>query len=129
MKMKKRLFVAIELPDKLKDELSQYQRDIIKDLNNPPRLTAKENLHITVSFFGGVEESLVDGLKLKLKEVQSIIKSFSLQFTETLFAPPGRFRSMIWVVYEKNSEFTALTKEINTAAVSYLKKHRHPIYL
>lgn len=127
--MKIRLFIAIELPKELKEEIAVYRREIIKDLVNLPSLTTIENLHITVSFIGGVEESLIDGFIIKLKEIQTSLKPFSLQFKETILAPPGRFHSMIWVIYEKSSEYTQLTKVVNTIIVSYLKNHRHPIYL
>ena len=127
--MKKRLFVAIELPDNFKSPLASHQLALIKDLEIQPRLTAKENLHITVSFLDTVEESLITGLTEELQRVSKFIKPFTLQYSYTTLGPPGRFPSMIWAVFDKHTAFTNLMRMINGAVVKYLKIHKQPVFI
>jgi len=127
--MKKRLFIAIELSEKLKNEIALYQQAIVKDLDVQPRLTAKENLHVTVSFLDTIEESYIPGLIEQLKDVTPEVSPFTLQYESTIFGPPGRFSSMIWIVYEPSNEFTHLLREINGKVVTYLKKYSQPVLL
>ena len=127
--MKKRLFVAIELPDNFKSQLAKYQLELVKDLEIQPRLTTKENLHITISFLDTVEESLIPGLTEELQSVSKFIKPFTLQYSYTTLGPPGRFPSMIWAVFEQHIAFTNLMRMINGTVVKYLKIHKQPVLI
>lgn len=106
--MKKRLFLAIALPENVKNSLLSVQcphPDI--------RWTVKENLHITVSFFGDVGESVQRQLETKLENTCSLATPFSLQFQEVLFAPlEKRFSTMIWGLFQESEPFERLTQEM-----------------
>lgn len=127
--MKKRLFVAIELPQQLKNKIASYQKDIIKQIQGQPRLTVKENLHITVSFLDTVEDTYIPGLIKEFMSVQKEFIKFPLHYGSTILGPPGRFPSMIWITYDPKIEFTGLIREINGKVVSFLKKHNQPVLL
>ena len=55
-----RMFFAIEVPDELKDQVISLQRDI-KECKI--KLVERKNLHITLSFFGDVDEEKMEALK------------------------------------------------------------------
>ena len=60
MKTRKRIFVAVNLPDKIKEKLIGYQSQWNEI---PANWTKKENLHITLSFLGYLaDEDLPDVL-------------------------------------------------------------------
>lgn len=106
--MKQRLFFAIALPENVKKSLLSVQF-----LHPDIRWTPKENLHITVAFFGDVEESIQAQLETKLGNTCSLLRSFSLQFQEVLFAPPGKpFSTMIWGIFYESESFERLTQEM-----------------
>jgi 2'-5' RNA ligase len=55
--MKKKIFIAINLPEKIKSELVSYQEKIDRFFDDtcPIKWTKKDNLHITMFFIGFVE--------------------------------------------------------------------------
>ena len=61
--MKKKIFIAINLPEKIKSELVSYQEKIDRFFDDtcPIKWTKKDNLHITMFFIGFVEyDELID---------------------------------------------------------------------
>lgn len=106
--MKKRLFLSIVLPENVKSSFISVQ------FHHPDiRWTPKENLHITVAFFGDVEETMQAQLETKIENTCSLLPPFSLKFQEAIFAPLGkRFSTMIWGLFQENEAFERLTQEM-----------------
>ena len=108
--MKRRIFIAINLPENIKSRLSSY-RDKWPDL--PVRWTKKENLHITLEFLGYlIDEELME-LFQKTKELALKNKSFSIRLNKICYGPPAknsqqRAPRMVWVTGEKTKEFNLL---------------------
>lgn len=71
--MSSRLFIAIPLPDEVKDFIRE---NIV--LPDNYKKTKSENLHITLQFLGDVEESRVGEIKEALAAAVSDVNSFSL---------------------------------------------------
>lgn len=70
---KHRIFIAINLPEQVKDKLTGFKYEV------PAKWTKKENLHITLKFLGNVwDEYLPDVLeetkKLALKTAPFVVK-------------------------------------------------------
>ena len=63
---KKRLFVAINLPEEIKKNLFCFKN---RYLEIPARWTKKENLHITLYFIGYVSEKNLEKIREALKEI------------------------------------------------------------
>ena len=79
---KMRLFVGIELPKKIKDDLFRVQKTIPNDIVKV-NWVAKKNLHITLKFIGEVDESKLEDIVLRLKKIN--FKKFDLSFNELGF--------------------------------------------
>ncbi|VVB58624.1 RNA 2',3'-cyclic phosphodiesterase [Candidatus Anstonella stagnisolia] len=62
-----RLFCAIELPQEIKEKLAAAQSELVQP---GIKLVEKENLHITLSFFGEVGEKDVKKLQAALSAVE-----------------------------------------------------------
>ncbi|NMC51794.1 RNA 2',3'-cyclic phosphodiesterase [Candidatus Kuenenbacteria bacterium] len=142
--MTKRLFLAIDLPEKMKDELVGWQRNLAGE--SGVRWTPRENLHITVAFLGDIEEDKIGELIEKVKGALRESKPFKLEFRGVVLAPPRGEPRMIWADFFENREFGELAKMIWLAAGDYvlpeiynkigeqkihvtLARFRQPIYL
>ena len=120
--MKHRIFIAVNLPENIKENLVSYQKKIdglfafdwdeasgIK----PIRWTKKENLHITLVFLGYArEEGLLEVFRI-VENVASRNKSFEVRLNKICYAPPKKMPPrMVWVIGERSSEFTALRDDL-----------------
>jgi len=101
--MRHRIFIAINLPEDIKKELSSFQS---KWPELPCRWTKKENLHITMEFLGYLTDEELIELCQKTKEIASGKKTFSLHLNKICYGPPKKFPPrMVWVIGEKIKEF------------------------
>ena len=64
-----RLFVAIELPQQVRDNLASICNDIAQKELFVGRCTRPENIHLTLKFFGEVTESVVPEIDAALKAI------------------------------------------------------------
>jgi len=102
--MKKRLFLAIQLPKALKDSFLAYSKEYYNATGI--RWTAPENLHITVYFLGYVDERDVSDIIEKIDNILVKVRPFNLELQQIEFAPPARPARMIWAVFaDKNGEY------------------------
>lgn len=66
-KIKMRCFVSINIPKKVQNEIKKIQGKLPKFFGKKTKL---ENLHLTLKFFGEVEENKIEEIKKKLKEIK-----------------------------------------------------------
>jgi len=114
-----RIFIAINLPEDIKEKLSDYQG---KWPELPIRWTKKENLHITLIFLGSLnDEEVLEVCKIA-KEVASRNKSFSVNLNKTCYGPPKKMPPrMIWVQGEKSLEFTSLKDDLEKSLMGRMR--------
>ena len=93
--MKHRIFIAINLSEKIKKKLIDYQT---KWSELPIKWTKKDNLHITLIFLGYVpNEELLEVCK-KIKEVAFKNSPFLINLKKILYGPPKKMPPrMVWV--------------------------------
>lgn len=110
--MKHRIFIAINLPENIKKDLSDSQ---FKWLELPCRWTKKENLHITLAFLGYLQDDeLLEVLKIT-KEVSLRHQPFIINFNKILYGPPGKPSRMVWVEGEENEELGKLQGDLENS--------------
>ena len=123
--MKHRIFIAINLPEEIKNQLAGHQD---KWLELPCRWTKKDNLHVTLEFLGYMVDDELINFCRKTRESFSEKKSFNLYLNKICYGPPSKkppdimnpsdsfLRSssfstknktprMVWVMGEKIKEF------------------------
>jgi 2'-5' RNA ligase len=128
--MKKRLFIAIPLPESQKEILSSCRE---KNSLADARWTTDEKLHITAYFCGDIEESKIPEMNTSLKDAAANMKPFKLDWKGLVFAPPKRPPRMVWAEYEGNKEFTNMVHAIYNSIKDFLdpsnaeKPHPRPI--
>ena len=81
--MKIRTFLALELPQTVRDKFSTHAELISRhDKLQQIRGLTKENYDLTLSFMGNVEYFLISSLQLNLEEYLSSNKAVSFRFSE-----------------------------------------------
>jgi 2'-5' RNA ligase len=86
-----RLFVAIDLPAPLKEQLAALTTRI-----DGVRWTEPENLHLTLRFIGDVSHETADAIQAALTDVQSPPFSLQLSGVGTFPANPRKPPRIIW---------------------------------
>lgn len=102
-----RVFIAINLPENVKNQLAEYQKkiDALFEPPSPVRWTKKDNLHITLEFLGNLSD---DELMKACQDTQDLAKShksFTITLDKISYGPPKKTPPrMIWVTGEKVEE-------------------------
>ena len=126
--MKQRIFIAINIPEEIKNELISYQKELA---SLSARWTPKENLHITLVFIGEINSSEVSEVLRVAREIAKGHSSFYLKLNKITLGPPNKPPRMVWAQGESNSLVTALKNELEEAflkssKISYNQKEKRP---
>lgn len=93
-----RLFVAISLPDAVKDEIEKAQEEMRGALpGNFMRWTKREQFHLTLKFLGNVAVSRVAELTEALREACAQFPALRLRAERIGFFSDARFPRVAWV--------------------------------
>ena len=112
--MRQRIFIAINLPEDIKNKLLNYQS---KWPDLPVRWVKKENIHITLAFLGYLNnEELLEVLKIT-KEVAQKNQPFSINLNKICYGPPNQKKPprMVWVVGEKSEKLGRLQNDFENS--------------
>lgn len=122
--MEHRIFIAINLPNDIKNNLAEYQN---KWPDLPARWTKPENLHITLVFIGHIDDQGISEIKQVLKSLIVRHKTFSVSLNKICYGPYSlrdagrrarlgiaehRAPRMIWVSGGLPKEFTNLKEDL-----------------
>lgn len=126
--MKHRLFLGIPVPQPLSVELY----NLCRSFDTSIRIVPQENYHVTISFFGEIEEKQIPSLHELLKTILVKVKPFSLKFEKIDVAPPGKKPTMTWVYMQHSEAFTNAVKKIerqveNRNEANDFRKNNKPI--
>lgn len=102
-----RLFIAIPLPDEVKDNALLLQ-DVLDEKDF--RSVKKANLEMTIAFFG--EKPEAESIIRKLKRIR--FNSFKLKTEGIGFFPSENKIRVIWIGLEENEEFFRLQHDIRS---------------
>jgi 2'-5' RNA ligase len=122
---KRRLFIAINLPDGVKKKLLDWQikmADLIVrrslDVGGDPKLvrwTNKFNLHITLLFVGYVTDEEMYEICSQVKAIGKKHEPFFLRLEKIILGPPDKNPRMFWAQGEKSQELADLLSDLNNA--------------
>lgn len=102
-----RIFIAINLPEDIKDRLLDYKVDL------PAKWTNKNNLHITLNFLGNVSDEGLFEICENVKEIAFQFDPFVIKLIKIAYGPDKNSPKMVWVVGEKSEEFVSLKKDLD----------------
>ncbi|MBU1153897.1 RNA 2',3'-cyclic phosphodiesterase [bacterium] len=121
-----RTFIAINIEDKIKEEISK----IIKALKNDQdeiKWIEKESFHLTLKFLGNVRIFQVEEIYEKLQIIAGSILPFKISFSNLDIILNKKTPKIIWVgIKEGSKELMELTEEIeiSLADLGFLKEER-----
>ena len=115
--MKKKIFIAINLPERIKNKLEKYQEEISSSFNDfcPIKWTRKENLHITLFFIGFVEfDELMDVFN-RVEQAVENIDPFNVDLENISYAPKADNPKMVWANGKESSEMIEINDQLEKA--------------
>lgn len=117
-------FIAIPLPDSLKEYFSKWQDDLKGKLSYKT-WPHKQDMHITLKFLGPVENVKLQQLQKELIEMEQI-GSFAINVgTIGTFGNPRKPR-VLWAGVEKTNELAVLQERVEDCAIraGFAKENR-----
>jgi len=119
-----RLFVAIPVPEAIKENLSVVQRELRQLVPEASiRWTPREQIHLTLRFFGGVSSEALPELMGALKNTCESSPPLNLQARGLGVFPPKRDPRVIWVgVYDGQNQLGSLQQRIENATAQFGEK-------
>ena len=118
--MKHRIFVAINLPEKIKERIEREREKI--SLNFPSlakiKWVRRENLHITVVFIGYVGDDEIYKIIEISKKIARKYSPFSISLERIIAEPPGKIPRMFWVEGAKSEELARLQTELENSIIN-----------
>lgn len=113
-----RLFIAIDLPDNVKDYLYDLQKGFNKD-NAKITWVHKKNLHLTLKFLGEVDDSRLDEVKELLRNIR--FKKFSASLNGFGAFPSLESPNVLWVGLKPEDEVVKLTMLVDEETLLFSK--------
>src|SRR3989338_4151363 len=105
-----RLFIAIELPDGVKECLSLIQEKILGQLSQEDKIkpVKKEQMHLTLKFLGEVQPNNIKEIKDALKEIK--LAPFSVELSNIGVFPSESYIRVVWVGLKPEDKIMDLQK-------------------
>jgi len=97
-----RLFVAIAIPEAVRNEMVAVQRELKPLALGDVRWTNAEQLHLTLKFLGSVPAASIAAVENSLSEACAGIRPFSLRAKGIGFFPNERQPRVIWAGFEND---------------------------
>jgi len=123
--MRHRIFIAINLPAKIKKELTDFSR---KWQELPVRWAKEDGLHLTLAFLGYLNDEELVEVCQKIKEIGLKHSPFSINFTEVNYGPEEKgIPRLIWLEGEKSEELSSLKKDLDkllSEAIGFIPERR-----
>lgn len=102
-----RLFVAIDLPKVIKNELADLRFDL-----PGARWVPLSQLHLTIRFIGEVDDDLLHDICRGLAQVKG--DGFGMTLQGLGYFPPRKGRGVLWVGMEKSEPLLDLRKKVDS---------------
>ncbi len=107
-----RLFIAIEIGDRVKKEIET----LLGKLDNKDagiKWVKPENIHITLRFLGEVKEELLDGIKEVIQRVAERHTAFEIKAKGTGVFPDYSRPRVLWVGVDEDERLKAIFNTLN----------------
>jgi 2'-5' RNA ligase len=114
-----RLFVAVDLPDQLREEVAQWMGQVRHLTPHATRWVKTEQLHITLRFLGDTPEENLPQVQDQLTAVKADCFHLRLRgagvFPEIHARKPRKPPKVLWLGIEPTTELVRLKQSIDTA--------------
>jgi 2'-5' RNA ligase len=123
-----RLFVAVHLPDEMKEELHTSFTGAVKGRTSGLRFPPPSNVHVTLKFLGETDEGLIPALEEALKTVAEKAGPFTMSVGGAGAFPDVKRARVVWAgVREGREKLAELAKAVeNTLEPLGFEPERRP---
>ena len=121
---RQRLFIAIPLPESVKDEIEKSQTELRRGLaEDCVRWTKRGQFHLTLKFLGDVEAERVADLKNVVSKACEKCPAMQLRAERIGFFPQARSPRVVWVgVNDPVGTLPQLQNAVDTALKEYSRE-------
>lgn len=109
-----RLFIGIDIPQDLKEELSRLT-DKLKKCDCDAKWVELQNLHLSLKFLGEVDEDKIKNIKEILNATGNKHPALELNFENFGFFPNEKYPRVFFVATDKEGELKRIYSDIETA--------------
>lgn len=114
--MKKRVFIAINLPEDLKDDLEAVLRKVRPIFGSEVRFLNRDYWHLTISFLAYQDDHSISLITRVIEDTVRIFEPPAINFEKIVYGPTGKTPRMIWLTSAKE------TSEILSEVKIFLEK-------
>lgn len=107
-----RTFIAIELPNEIKEYLNSIQ-ERLKKTGADVKWVEPQNIHLTLKFLGEIKEKKLESISKIMEEVTKDKKEFIIQLSSLGVFPKIEFPRVIWVgISQGQDQTTQIAQEL-----------------
>jgi len=96
MENKIRAFIALELSDEARDELSRIT-GVLKDANADVKWVRPASVHLTLKFLGNIPEEKVQAIAARLKKIADTVPPFKIELDGIGVFPGWNRVRVLWI--------------------------------
>ncbi len=113
--MNLRLFIAIDIPEHIKREISELI-DILRKYDVDIKWVIPENIHITLKFLGATPETLIGKIRESLLPIVSSYEPFYISIQSTGVFPNEKYPKVMWIGIMDSDLLKELRDSIETTS-------------
>ena len=114
-----RLFIALELSDRQKDEVSALQQKL-KNSMQEVRWVRREGVHLTLKFLGEIDAKRIEQVKAAMDEAAFSVDKFEVSFGCSGIFPSPRKARVFWLgVTDGEADVRKLAEKTDKALSGY----------
>lgn len=124
------LFVAVEIPDEVKQKLSLVRQATERKLKQA-RFAREEGMHLTLQFLGQVKEAKVEEIKKVLTEAVNQFKIFTFKLSDLGGFPSVKKGRVLWLGVEDGQDNLIVLQKVVARSLTSIgfeeeKRKFHP---
>ena len=123
-----RVFIAISLPDHVKDEIERALEQLRSALPGKCiRWAKREQWHLTLKFLGNVESRRLETLTASIRDACAAFRVLQLRAGQIGFFPDARRPRVVWTrVRDGRNRLPSLQRAVETAAAGFTSEAPEP---
>ncbi|MEM4134156.1 MAG: RNA 2',3'-cyclic phosphodiesterase [Candidatus Micrarchaeia archaeon] len=117
-----RAFIAVEIPNEIKERLIQLQEEIRSRFKKEVKMVEPENLHFTLRFFPEIDENAAEKIKGIIKNIE--FDAFEIKCRGLGVFPNENYIRVVWVGGDSNGKLEEIEKMLSErlAAIGFKKE-------
>lgn len=118
---KKKIFIEIPVPRQVRKKIMQ---STAKWADLPVKWMKEDHLHITVSFIGYVDESVLPEICQKVSDAATQVESFDIEFDRIELGPSREDAHMVWLTGQPSEQLRRLNEAVERSLGTFSHSHK-----